>query len=72
MKSDNKLLPGQKYMLTTPEAAKYFNIGVKNLRRLAEDNEGKFAVMLYGKYLIVRPKFEEYLLEMAAQPKEED
>ena len=31
----------EKYMLTINEAAAYFSIGVKKLRRMAEDNEGK-------------------------------
>ena len=34
----------EKYMLTINEAAAYFSIGVKKLRRMAEDNEGKFAI----------------------------
>ena len=29
---------GEKYMLTIREASIYFNIGVKKIRRLAEDN----------------------------------
>lgn len=29
---------GEKYMLTIKEAAAYFNIGIKKMRRLAEDN----------------------------------
>lgn len=28
----------EKYMLTVKEAAAYFNIGIKKMRRLAEDN----------------------------------
>ena len=34
---------GEKYMLTMREAAEYFNIEVKKMRRLAEDNLGRFA-----------------------------
>lgn len=51
----------EKYMLTINEAAAYFSIGVKKLRRMAEDNEGKFAVTMGSRYLIVRGKFEEYI-----------
>lgn len=56
---------GEKYMLSIKEAALYFNIGVKKLRRMAEDNEGDFAIFICSRYLIIRPKFEEYLLEMS-------
>lgn len=51
----------EKYMLTINEAAEYFNIGIKKMRRLAEDNKGSFAIFLGNRYLIVRPKFEEYI-----------
>ena len=50
----------EKYMLTINEAAAYFSIGVKKLRRMAEDNEGKVAITIGSRYLIVREKFEEY------------
>ena len=51
----------EKYMLTINEAAAYFSIGVKKLRRMAEDNEGKFAITMGSRYLIVREIFEEYI-----------
>ena len=35
---------GEKYMLTIKEAASYFNIGTKKMRRIAEDNLGNMAV----------------------------
>lgn len=47
----------EKYMLTINEAAAYFSIGVKKLK----DNEGKFAITMGSRYLIVREKFEEYI-----------
>ena len=53
----------EKYTLTIKEAAAYFNIGVKKMRRLAEDHLGEFAVCTGNRYLIIRPKFEEYLQE---------
>lgn len=34
----------EKYMLSIKEAAEYFSIGMKKMRRLAEDNLGRFAV----------------------------
>lgn len=55
------LPPSDKYMLTIREAAEYFNIGTKRLRRLAEDNPGGIAVYCGNKYLINRPLFEDFL-----------
>lgn len=58
----NKTLPvSEKYMLTIKEAA-YFNIGIKRLRRIAEDNLGTVAVYCGNRFLIIRPKFEEFIL----------
>lgn len=51
-----------KYMLTIKEAAFYFNIGTKKLRRMAEDNLGTIAVYCGNRFLIIRPKFEEFIL----------
>lgn len=51
----------EKYMLTIKEASEYFNIGIKNMRRMAEQNTGFYAVFLGNRYLIVRKKFEEYM-----------
>ena len=51
-----------KYMLTIKEAAFYFNIGTKKMRRIAEDNLGNIAVFCGNRFLIVRPKFEEFIL----------
>ena len=54
---------GEKYMLTIKEAASYFNIGTKKMRRIAEDNLGNVAVFCGNRFLIVRPKFEEFILQ---------
>ena len=51
----------EKYTLTIKEAAAYFNIGTKKLRRLAEDNIDRFAVFSGNKYLIIRTKFEKFI-----------
>ncbi len=59
---DKRLSPGEKYALTLTEAAEYFNIGVKKMRRLAEDHLGDFALMSGNRYLIIRTKFEEFML----------
>ena len=58
----NQNIPvNEKYMLSINEAAQYFNIGVKKMRRLAEDNLGVLAVYSGNRYLIIRCKFEEFL-----------
>ena len=56
----------EKYSLTIKEAAAYFSIGVKKMRRLAEDNLGDFAVYSGNRYIIIRSKFEEYLQRTSA------
>lgn len=57
----NQIPVGEKYMLSINEAAQYFNIGIKKMRRLAEDNIGDFAVYNGNRRLIIREKFEEFL-----------
>ena len=56
----------EKYMLTIREASVYFNIGVKKMRRLAEDNTGRFAVFSGNRYLIIRTIFEKFVEECSA------
>ena len=51
----------EKYMLTVKEAAEYYNIGTKSLRRIVENGEKKFAVSCTNKVMIIRRRFEEYL-----------
>lgn len=51
----------KKYTLTIKEAAAYFNIGIKKMRRLAEENTGRFSVFCGNKFLIIRPKFEKFI-----------
>lgn len=41
----------QKYMPSIREASAYFNIGVKKMRRMAEDNEGEFSLFMGNWYL---------------------
>lgn len=53
----------EKYTLTVNEAAAYFNIGIKKMRRLAEDHTGDFAVQSGNRYLVIRTKFEQFLQE---------
>lgn len=62
MNQKKELVPVcEKYTLTIKEAAAYFNIGIKKMRRLAEMNTGRFAVVSGNKFLIIRPKFEKFL-----------
>ena len=58
-----RLPVSEKYLLSIRESAAYFNIGIKKMRRLAEENLGVCAVFSGNRYLIIRTKFEEYLLE---------
>lgn len=61
--AENTLVPvSEKYTLTIKEAAAYFNIGIKKMRRIAEDNLGTVAVYCGNRFLIIRPKFEEVIL----------
>ena len=36
-------------------------IGTKKMRRLAEDNRGRFAVFSGNRYLIIRPQLEKFI-----------
>lgn len=63
----NELKVTEKYTLSVKEASEYFGIGTKQMRSIAENNEGEFAFLLGNRYLIIRPKFEQYLLELAAR-----
>ena len=53
----------KKYMLSIREASDYFGIGIKSMRRLAENNTNKFALYFGNRYLIVRHLFENYIVE---------
>ena len=64
--SQQKIPLNEKYSLTIKEAAQYFSIGVKKMRRLAEDNLGDFAVYSGNRYLILRERFEDYLRRASA------
>ena len=56
-----RLPVSEKYLLSIRESAAYFNIGIKKMRRLAEDNLGGFAVFSGNRYLINRTKFERFI-----------
>lgn len=59
----NNIPLNEKYTLTIKEAASYFNIGVKKKRRLAEEHTSSFSIYSGNRYLIIRTKFEEFLVE---------
>ena len=59
----NNIPLNEKYTLTIKEAAAYFNIGVKKMRRLAEEHTSSFSFYSGNRYLIIRTKFEEFLVE---------
>lgn len=64
--AENTLVPvSEKYTLTIKEAAAYFNIGIKKMRRIAEGNLGTVAVYCGNRFLIIRPKFEEFILNLS-------
>ncbi len=56
----------EKYLLTIREASAYFNLGVKRLRRLAEENMDSFSLCNGSRYLIIRHKFEQFLEESSS------
>lgn len=62
----------EKYMLTIKEAAEYFNIGIKKMRRLAEDNEGEFAIYIGNRYLVIRERFENYIVNLSCGGEDEE
>ena len=52
----------ERYLLSIREAADYFGIGEKKLRRLAENNlYHGFAVYNGNRYMIIRKKMEVFL-----------
>ena len=54
-----------KYLLTIREAADYFSVGEKKLRRMAENNDGGFAIYFGNRYLIIRTLLEQYFMKLA-------
>ena len=57
----------EKYTLTIEEASKYFSIGEKKLRKLAEENQGACWLMMNGNRIqIKRKQFEKVIDELDA------
>ena len=59
---NNKIPFWEKYTLTIREAAEYFHIGEKKMRRIAEENiDSDFVVMNGNRIMIKRKCFEQYI-----------
>ena len=57
----------ERYCLTINEAAAYFGVGQKRMRKLVIDNVGTDAVIQNGvKYLVKRQKFEEIFSKLTS------
>ena len=57
----------EKYMLTIKEAAEYFNIGEKKLRKIVADYiDSGFVIQNGVKVLIKRKRFEDFLEDITA------
>ena len=65
---EKKIPVGGKYSLSIKEAADYFSIGTKKMRRLAEDHLGTFSAYNGNRYLIIRAEFEAYLKKTPIMP----
>ena len=51
-----------KFLLTIKEASEYFSIGVKNMRRIAENHTDTFCIYQGNRFMIIRSKCEEYII----------
>lgn len=56
---------GEKYNLTVKEAAAYFSIGEKKLRRIAEENPEAGFVLMNGSHLLFKRRLFEKYIDMA-------
>ncbi len=64
---NNKIPFWEKYTLTIREAAEYFHIGEKKMRRIAEENiDSDFVVMNGNRVMIKRKCFEQYIDQATA------
>lgn len=56
------LMPGEKYNLSVREAAAYFSIGEKKLRKIAEENPDADFILRNGSHILIkRCAFERYI-----------
>ena len=62
MTCENQVQIKDKFCLTIDEAADYFNIGQKKLRKIVTENlDSGFVIQNGVKFLIKREQFEKYL-----------
>lgn len=59
------LMPGEKYNLTIKEAAAYFSIGEKKLRRIAEENPKAAFILMNGSHMLIKRAAFEKFIDMA-------
>ena len=52
----------EKFLLSILEASEYFNIGIKQMRRIAENHQDSFSIFQGNRYLIIRSRCEEYII----------
>lgn len=65
--SESKVPLWEKYILTIQEAAEYFHIGEKKLRKLVEERaDADYIIMNGNRVMIKRKLFEKYLDESAS------
>ncbi len=62
----NNIPLSERYALTITEASRYYNIGPRRLRLMAEEHLGDFAIFSGNKYLIIRERFEAFLAQTSA------
>ena len=61
---ENTILPiWEKYTLTIDEASKYFRIGEKKLRKLAEENRDSNWVIMNGNRIQIKRKLFERIID---------
>ena len=60
--NENSVPISEKFYLTVREASEYFSISIKVMRRLAEEHTDSFSVYNGNRFLIIRSRFEEYLI----------
>ena len=65
--SNNEVCIWHKYTLTIEEAAKYFRIGEKKLRKLAEENPNAKWLLLNGNRVQIKRKLFENFLDSIEQ-----
>ena len=67
MATSNDVLIKDKFCLTIEEAADYFNIGEKKLRKIVSEHlHSDFVIQNGVKYLIIRKRFEIFLNGISA------